>query len=53
MKKIEINCDYCDKKIQENVLYGSLIMPGFNEHNFCGISCFDDWVMNYYIKNRV
>ena len=52
MKKIEIICDACDKKIGPDIVYGSLKLFLFPEINFCGISCFDDWVKKIYSKDN-
>lgn len=51
-KTITIECDYCKKSIPQNVIYGVLQMPAVPEVNFCGYFCFDDWIINFYLKNR-
>lgn len=44
MKTVNIICDFCEKEIRDHVLYGSLILPGLPETNFCGYCCFWDWI---------
>jgi hypothetical protein len=46
MKKIEITCDFCEKNIDSNLSYGILKLPLIPELNFCGYSCFHDWMKN-------
>lgn len=52
MKTVEITCDFCHKEIRDRVLYGTLKMPMLEESHFCGICCFDDWILKVYLRNR-
>ena len=52
MKKLEIICDSCEKYIDLYVIYGILQLPGFPEMNFCGISCFDDFIKEKYLRHH-
>jgi hypothetical protein len=44
MKKIEITCDFCEKYIDDKMHYATLLVPLYPELNFCGYSCFHDWM---------
>ena len=53
MKKIIVNCDSCNAGIGRNVLYASLFLAGLEEMNFCGVTCFDDYMKDPYFIEKL